>query len=193
MAIRRDRNGRTHQINDAAEKPTRRIRRIDAASESADTPEREPVKQEPIKPASDTQRTYLSRGSVSPATDQGDSKEPMQDPVVGWLVIIDGPGQGRSVTLGYGRNSVGRGSGARVRLDFGDREISRDDQAVITYDLRGRHFYLQHGGGTNLTYLNDQPVLMPVEIKGGEVILIGHTRLRFVPFCGEHFDWQDID
>jgi pSer/pThr/pTyr-binding forkhead associated (FHA) protein len=117
----------------------------------------------------------------------------MQDPVVGWLVITAGPGQGRALALGYGRNSIARGPKARISLDFGDLEISRDEHAVITYDPKGRRFYLQHGGGTNLTYLNEQPVLVPTELQGREIIWLGQTQLRFVPFCGEDFDWQSID
>jgi hypothetical protein len=115
----------------------------------------------------------------------------MHDPVVGWLVIVVGPGRGNALTLGYGLNGIGRGPRARVRLDFGDLEISRDQHAVITYDPKGRRFYLQHGGGTNLTYLDQQPVLVPSELKGDEIIVLGQTQLRFIPFCGANFDWQD--
>ena len=32
----------------------------------------------------------------------------MDDPVVGWLVVVEGPGKGRAVQLGYGSNSLGR-------------------------------------------------------------------------------------
>ena len=112
------------------------------------------------------------------------------EPVVGWLVVIDGPGRGQSLTLGYGVNSIGRGPDARVSLDFGDEEISRHSHASLTYDTRGRKFYIQHGGGTNLTYLGDAPVLQPHEIKGREIIGLGKTRLSFIPFCGPEFEWE---
>lgn len=114
------------------------------------------------------------------------------DPVVGWVVVVDGPGRGASVPLGYGMNSVGRAKTERVCLPFGDEQISRSQHAVITYDPRGRKFFVQHGGGKNLTYIgSDEPVLVPTQLKGGEDITMGKTRLRFVPFCGVHFDWQD--
>lgn len=114
----------------------------------------------------------------------------LAEPVVGWLVVIDGPGRGQSLTLGYGVNSIGRGPDARVSLDFGDEEISRRSHASLTYDTRGRKFYIQHGGGTNLTYLGDAPVLQPHEIKGREIIGLGKTRLIFIPFCGPEFEWE---
>ena len=115
----------------------------------------------------------------------------MDDPVVGWLVVVEGPGKGRSVQLGYGSNSIGRGATDRIKLDFGDDQISRNGHAVVTYDPRGRKFYVQHGGGTNLTYLDDQAVLTPAELPALSHISIGNTVLRFVPLCGSEFDWQD--
>ena len=113
------------------------------------------------------------------------------DPVVGWLVIVDGPGRGTSLPLGYGLNSIGRAPEERVALDFGDGEVSRTGHAALTYDPRGRRFYLQHGGGINLTYIGEEPVLAPRELFGRERILIGATSLVFVPFCGSDFEWQD--
>lgn len=117
----------------------------------------------------------------------------MDDPVVGWLVIVKGPGKGRAMQLGYGSNSIGRGETDRVNLNFGDDQISRGGHATVTYDPRGRKFYVQHGGGTNLTYLNDQPVLTPVELPALSHISIGNTVLRFMPLCGDAFDWQDTE
>lgn len=120
-----------------------------------------------------------------------DRSEPMEDPVVGWIVIVEGPGQGASLTLGYGMNSIGRAPSERICLDFGDNQISRTNHAAITYDPRGKKYFVAHGGGKNLTYLGDEPVLVPVELKGGEEVMIGDTTLRFVPFCGAEFDWRD--
>ena len=88
---------------------------------------------------------------------------------------------------------LGAGATDRVKLDFGDDQISRSGHAVVTYDPRGRRFYVQHGGGTNLTYLGDQPVLTPTELPALSYINIGNTVLRFVPLCGAEFDWQDTE
>ena len=122
-----------------------------------------------------------------------EESDSMKDPVVGWLVIIDGPGKGRAMQLGYGSNPIGRGETARVKLNFGDDQISRGGHAIVTYDPRSRKFYVQHGGGTNLTYLNDEPVLIPIELPALSHISIGATVLRFVPLCGDAFDWQDTE
>jgi len=110
----------------------------------------------------------------------------------GWLSIINGPGAGTSLSLGYGANSMGRTVSERVPLNFGDNQISRQGHAVVTYDPRGKTFYLQSGGGPNLTYLNEQLVLVPTVLNAGDRILIGETTLYFTPLCGPDFDWQTI-
>ena len=137
------------------------------------------------------------RGTEEAATPGGpgapESADPMADPVTGWLVVTAGPGKGRVCRLGSGVNSLGRGEGSRVRIDFGDDGISREGHAFLTYDPRGRRYYLQHGGGMNLTYLGDEPVLAPTPLAPMQDISIGATTLRFVPLCGPDFDWQDLE
>jgi hypothetical protein len=111
------------------------------------------------------------------------------DPVVGWLAIVEGPGRGASLNVGYGNNRIGRAPTENISLDFGDEEISRENHATITFDGRHRRFYILPGQGRNLVYVNDQPVMSPLELGGGEEIMLGQTKLRFVPFCGKSFDW----
>jgi len=123
--------------------------------------------------------------------DAGGPSAPLGGPVVGWLAIVRGPGRGNFAPLGYGRNSIGRAPSERVSINFGDANISRARHAVITYDPRGRKFYLNHGDSDNLTYLGDRPVLSAEELQAFDDISIGETVLRFVPLCGSEFDWQD--
>lgn len=111
--------------------------------------------------------------------------------VVGWLVVIAGPGRGKILPLGYGVNDIGRGAGARVRLDFGDVAIASENQAAIIYTMRSRRFYLQSVAAE--TTLNGCPVRESVELKGGENLQVGQTCLRFVPLCGPGFDWCASD
>lgn len=115
----------------------------------------------------------------------------MNELIVGWLVIIKGPGQGQALKIGYGHNSIGRSAKERIALDFGDDGISRKRHTTLTYDPRGRKFYLQQGDGVNLIYLNDAPLIGTQELAGGETIELGQTVLKFVPLCGPDFDWQD--
>ncbi|NWK54080.1 FHA domain-containing protein [Verrucomicrobiaceae bacterium N1E253] len=150
----------------------------------------------------DSDKTKLVRrssgGAASVAT-TGSSQGPgtsMDDPVTGWLVVIDGPGKGNQVAIGEQDNHVGRSGGAdgaRVCLDFGDHGISRNNAFVLRYDPKKRRFKILPGEGANIVYLNDDDLDVPTEIKAGDVIELSDTKLRFVPFCGPEFDWVDTE
>jgi FHA domain len=113
------------------------------------------------------------------------------DPVVGWLVVVEGPGKGRSIEIGIGSNSIGRDARQKIALNFGDETIHREKHAMLIFDPKSAHFFLQAGGDSrNLTYIGDSLVLSPVELKGGEIIVVGQTKLAFVAFCGPDFNWS---
>lgn len=134
-------------------------------------------------PANDSEKTQIYR-----AEDSG------VQPVTGWLVVTEGPGAGTSLPVFHGVNSIGRSSGEQICLDFSgdsDPEIARTGQARITYDPKGNCFYLQHGDGKNLTYLNDQPVLELRTLSSYDAIGMGKTVMLFVPFCGDRFQWPE--
>ena len=111
---------------------------------------------------------------------------------VGWLVVVDGPGQGSAFTLHDGVASIGRGADQTVALAFGDNSISRENHAAIAYDEEQRSFFLGHGGKTNLVRLNGRPVLSTEELKSDDLIRIGETTLRFVALCGAKFSWSQV-
>jgi hypothetical protein len=112
------------------------------------------------------------------------------DPVVGWFVVVEGPGKGRSIEIGIGANSIGRDRSQKVCLSFGDDRVSRDRHATLVYDPLSRRYFLQSGEVRNLTYVGKDLVLGPVELKGGETVMVGDTQLRFVPLCGPNFGWS---
>ena len=141
--------------------------------------------------ASDGRTRVYRGGRGRGVAEAGD--DPMADPPVGWLVVIGGPGKGRVLTLGSGMNAIGRGAESRVRLDFGDDNVSRLNHARVIYEPRQRRWLLNHGDGTNLTYLNGDVVVGVAEIQSGAEIQLGDTTLRFQAFCSEEFDWQDVD
>jgi hypothetical protein len=119
--------------------------------------------------------------------------DPRQDdPVVGWLVIVAGPGKGRSFEVGVGANSIGRGADQRISLAWGDQHISRERHAVLIFEPLHMRFFLQSGDTKNLTYMNGTLVMTPAELLGGETISIGNTSLRFVPLCGPTFTWKTV-
>lgn len=133
-------------------------------------------------------KTELIRGKRAIAR-----KEFHQDPVVGWLVIIGGPGLGSFRTIYEGNNTIGRAASQRIPLDFGDDTISAEEQAYLRYDGADRTFLLVPNlSKTNVVAVNDKKPTQAAELKAMDVITIGRTQLVFVPFCGTDFDWSDL-
>jgi hypothetical protein len=133
-------------------------------------------------------RTQLVRGK--PKVKRGDFH---QDPVVGWLVVIGGPGLGAFRPIFEGNNAIGRSKSQRIPIDFGDDTISSEEQAYIRYDSVDRSFlFVPNLAKTNVVSLNDQKPTGATQLQAMDVITMGRTQLAFVPFCGEEFDWSEL-
>ena len=115
------------------------------------------------------------------------------EPVVGWMVVIDGPGKGQFRPVFTGSNTIGRGASQRIPIDFGDDTISSEQQAFLVYDGKKRQFQLVPNlGRPNLVHLNDGALLTNTELKPRDKITMGSTTLLFLPLCGPDFDWSDV-
>lgn len=112
------------------------------------------------------------------------------EPVVGWLVCIEGEMLGKAFELKNGKNFIGRSAAMDVILE-GDPNVSRERHAIVTYEPKGRVFIAQPGDSRELFYMNEQVVLMNVEMHDRDVLSIGKTKLMFVPLCGPDFAWED--
>ncbi len=116
-----------------------------------------------------------------------------QDPVVGWLVIVGGPGLGSYRPIFEGNNTIGRAPANRVPLDFGDETISSEEQAYVRYDSNDRSFlFVPNLSKTNIVQVNSKKPTAAVELAAMDVIVMGRTQLVFMPFCSAEFDWSEI-
>jgi len=112
------------------------------------------------------------------------------DPVAGFLVVIEGLGRGKVFNVGYGMNSIGRDPSQCIALDFGDSQIAREAHCLLSFDPVTNRFHLQAGGEEQPTFLDEELVLSaPVELKNGSQLRLGGTVLRFVPLCSDEFSW----
>ena len=117
----------------------------------------------------------------------------LADPVVGWLVVVGGPGLGSFRPIFEGNNAVGRSKDQRIPIDFGDTTISSEEQAYIRYDSMDRSFlFVPNLSKTNIVAINDKRPTGAVKLELMDVITMGRTQLAFVPFCGEEFDWSEL-
>jgi FHA domain. len=110
------------------------------------------------------------------------------DPVVGWLVCVEGASKGRDYQIMSGQNTIGRGQ-TNISIK-GDDSISREKHAVVIYDSKHNRFFIQGGDGRDLVYVNDVAILAVTELHAYDSIEIGKSRLLFIPFCGEEFKWD---
>jgi len=110
-------------------------------------------------------------------------------PVVGWLVVFEGLQKGRDFRIIPGINTIGRGSQNTINIDNGDTEIARNKHCLIEYDVKSREFILERGSKS--TYHNDKGVRGDGKIlELGDIIEIGSTKLKFIPFCNSDFCWE---
>lgn len=112
------------------------------------------------------------------------------EPVVGWLVCIEGYEKGKDYRL-YGRiNTVGRDERMDVCIR-GDQGITRDTHVRIGYDPKKNNFHIIPANSSNNTYVNDEPVYIPTKLEAYDVIELGASKLLFLPFCGQRFSWGE--
>jgi hypothetical protein len=136
----------------------------------------------------DKMKTQVMRGKGKPSR-----TEFHQEPVVGWLVVIGGPGLGAFRPIFEGNNTIGRAPTQRIPVNFGDDAISAEEQAFLRYDSADRQFlFVPNLAKTNVVAINDQKPTSAVRLKAMDVITMGQTQVVFVPFCGEEFDWSEL-
>lgn len=110
------------------------------------------------------------------------------NPVVGWLVCIDGIHRGKDFIIRPERNFIGRDPGMDICIT-GDNTISANRHAIISYNPKESVFRIIPGDGRGIVYLNNREVFNAEPLKRGDVIQIGQTNMIFIPLCGEEFTW----
>lgn len=110
------------------------------------------------------------------------------DPVVGWLVCVEGVERGRDYRICSERNFIGRDAKMDICIG-GDDSISRENHAIISFNPKKCSFLLTPGESRGIVYLNDDEVAVPMELQAYDTIELGQTKLMFLPWCGEKFKW----
>ncbi|MDR0858938.1 MAG: FHA domain-containing protein [Oscillospiraceae bacterium] len=113
------------------------------------------------------------------------------DPVVGWLICIEGAEVGRDWRLLGQINTVGRSSKMDVSIS-GDKTITDENHMRVAYSERNNRFTLIPAESKNIVYLNGNELFLPTELSAYDEIICGQTKLLFIPFCGDRFDWNSL-
>jgi len=110
------------------------------------------------------------------------------EPVVGWLVVLEGKEKGRDYRIQTDNNFIGRSSKMDICIE-GDDTITRDNHATVSFDSREKFFYLSPGDGKAIVRINDKALFGTAKLEPYDVIEVGKTKLIFVPLCSEKFEW----
>lgn len=113
-----------------------------------------------------------------------------REPVTGWLVCIEGAEKGKDYRIAAKINSIGRSESMDICIK-GDSGISRENHARLAYDGKHNNFHLIPAESVNGIYINDEPVYVPTRLEKGDVIELGESKFKFVPFCDDAFCWQN--
>ena len=116
-------------------------------------------------------------------------KEKGIDPVVGWLVCINGPDKGMDYRIKGEKNFIGRAANMDIAV-LHDETISRENHVSVSYNPKKKSFKILPGEGRGLVYLNGEDVDSPKDLAKGDKIELGQTTLMFIPLCGDEFDWE---
>ena len=112
------------------------------------------------------------------------------NPAVGFLIATTGPHKGADYKLVAGRNFIGRSASMDVSLPD-DETISREGHAIVAYDGKHNTFTLTSGQSRGITYCNDEQIEGSCTLSAYDVIEVGSTKLVFLPFCGDRFQWNE--
>lgn len=111
-------------------------------------------------------------------------------PVCGWIVCISGVRQGKDYVIKSGKNFIGRADDMDIQI-LGDNKIARRNHGIIVYDPKKKETVLLPGDSNGIVYHNSDAVYAPIVLNTYAVIELGDSKFLFIPFCGEHFTWED--
>ncbi|MBO4604151.1 MAG: FHA domain-containing protein [Clostridiales bacterium] len=143
--------------------------------------------------------------TVAPASYQAKKEEKSEDvgktvavmkrnmdtePVVGWIVCVEGKNKGKDFRVLAKNNTIGRGDKMDICIT-GDNAISRENHARLAYDEKHNAYYLIPAESTNSIYVNEEPIYVPTIIKTGDLLELGESKFIFTAFCSDRFNWKD--
>jgi hypothetical protein len=111
------------------------------------------------------------------------------DPVVGWLVCVEGLEKGKDYRAHSEKNRIGRSDSMDIVVK--DPTMSRENHAFLVFDPKGKVFHIQEGDGRGLVYVNGSQVINSRELAPYDQIEMGESKFLFLPFCGERFNWEN--
>lgn len=134
---------------------------------------------------------FPSVGCSMKQMDQREKKKPTGwNPVLGWLVCVQGEKLGKDFRLTQAVNYVGCAASNDVCLGF-DKEIAENTILTIDYEKQRRVFRLNVEQSQNPVFVNDILVYSQLDLRDKDIISLGTTRLKLICFCDASFAWEN--
>jgi hypothetical protein len=111
------------------------------------------------------------------------------DPVVGWLVCVEGVEKGRDYRLHSEKNWIGRSESMDIIIK--DPAISRENHAAVVYDPRKETFDIRPGEVRGMVYVNGEEAAKSLNLSPYDRIELGDSKFLFIPFVGGDFNWRE--
>jgi hypothetical protein len=147
----------------------------------------EPVKEEP-KAAEPTSLRDELDSATTQAEDSVDSEDKNSNPIVGYLICIEGMHKGKSFDVKEGRNFIGRSMAMDISLS-GNSKIQRERHAIVTFDPRSKTCFFQPEESRDILYINDEPVFGPSKINHEDIIFMADEKFIFFKLTCDKIDW----
>ena len=143
------------------------------------------------KPKVKKRGAHIDRDATAPWYSGEKESEEIFEPVVGWLIAIEGPAKGRDFRLKPGRNVIGRIMEADICIEEDDL-LSRE-HTIVYYYSEINNFYVEDNKSKHGTFLlpNKDVIVERKPIKDGDKILVGKTILLLKTLCNEDFQWKE--
>jgi hypothetical protein len=116
-------------------------------------------------------------------------KKTGMDPLVGWLVCVEGVEKGRDYRLRSEKNWIGRSDNMDVTVK--DPAVSRENHAAVVYDPRKGTFDIRPGEVRGIVYVNGEEVVNSLALSPYDKIELGGSKFLFIPFVGDNFNWEE--
>jgi len=135
---------------------------------------------------------HIDRSATAPwySGDKEDGEESFE-PVVGWLVAIEGSEKGRDFRLKPGRNMIGRTMNCEVCIE--DDDLMSKEHAIVYYYGEINNFYIEDNRSKHGTFLlpGKNLVIERKPIKDGDKVKVGKTVFILKTLCNGEFKWED--